>query len=34
VNAGLRAMTAADGEEQLTGRPSVAARLLAPMLGH
>ena len=34
INAGLRAMTAADGEEGLTGRPSVAARLLAPMLGH
>ncbi len=34
VNAGLRAMTAADTEERLTGRPSVTARLLAPMLGH
>jgi glycine/D-amino acid oxidase-like deaminating enzyme len=34
VNAGLRAMTAADGEERLTGRPSVAARVLAPLLGH
>jgi glycine/D-amino acid oxidase-like deaminating enzyme len=34
VNAGLRAMTAADGEERLTGRPSLAARVLAPLLGH
>ncbi|HET9656102.1 MAG TPA: FAD-binding oxidoreductase [Kineosporiaceae bacterium] len=34
VNAGLRAMSAADGEERLTGQASVAARLLAPMLGH
>ena len=34
VNAGLRAMTAADAEERLTGRPSVAARLMAPLLGH
>jgi len=34
VNAGLRAMTTADAEEQFTGRPSLAARLLAPMLGH
>jgi glycine/D-amino acid oxidase-like deaminating enzyme len=34
INAGLRAMTAADGEERLTGRPSVAARVLAPLLGH
>jgi glycine/D-amino acid oxidase-like deaminating enzyme len=34
VNAGLRAMTAADGEERLTRRPSVAARVLAPLLGH
>jgi glycine/D-amino acid oxidase-like deaminating enzyme len=34
VNAGLRAMSAADVEERLTGRPSVAARLLAPMIGH
>jgi hypothetical protein len=33
VNAGLRAMTAADVEERLTRRPSVAARLLAPLLG-
>jgi glycine/D-amino acid oxidase-like deaminating enzyme len=34
INAGLRAMTAADGEERLTGRPSIGARVLAPMLGH
>ena len=34
VNAGLRAMTAADAEERLTGRPSLAARALAPYLGH
>lgn len=34
VNAGLRAMTAADLEERITKRPSLAARLLAPLLGH
>jgi glycine/D-amino acid oxidase-like deaminating enzyme len=34
VNAGLRAMTAADAEERLTGRPSLTARALAPLLGH
>jgi glycine/D-amino acid oxidase-like deaminating enzyme len=34
VNAGLRAMTTADAEERLTGRPSLAARVLAPLLGH
>jgi glycine/D-amino acid oxidase-like deaminating enzyme len=34
VNVGLRAMTAADTEERLTGRPSLAARALAPLLGH
>ncbi|MCM0619620.1 NAD(P)/FAD-dependent oxidoreductase [Nocardioides bruguierae] len=33
VNAGLRAMTLADAEERLTGRPSLAARLVAPLLG-
>jgi glycine/D-amino acid oxidase-like deaminating enzyme len=33
VNAGLRAMTAADAEERLTGRPSVVARLMAPLVG-
>jgi glycine/D-amino acid oxidase-like deaminating enzyme len=34
VNAGLRAMSAADAEERVTGRPSLAARALAPYLGH
>jgi glycine/D-amino acid oxidase-like deaminating enzyme len=34
VNAGLRAMAAADTEERLTGRPSLTARTLAPLLGH
>jgi glycine/D-amino acid oxidase-like deaminating enzyme len=34
VNAGRLAVTAADAEERLTGRPSVTARLLAPLLGH
>lgn len=34
MNAGLRAMTFADAEERLTGRPSVAARLMGPLLGH
>lgn len=33
INAGLRAMTAADREESLTGRQSLVARALAPMLG-
>jgi glycine/D-amino acid oxidase-like deaminating enzyme len=33
VNAGLRAMTAADHEERLTGRPSVLARAVAPFVG-
>lgn len=33
INAGLRLMTAADAEERLTGRPSVLARTLAPLLG-
>ncbi len=33
VNAGLRAMAAADLEERLTGHPSRAARALAPLLG-
>ena len=32
VNAGLRAMTWADTEERLTGRPSVVARLVAPLV--
>jgi len=34
INAGLRAMTWADAEERITGRPSVTARMLAPLLGH
>jgi glycine/D-amino acid oxidase-like deaminating enzyme len=34
ANAGLLGMTVADAEEKLTGRPSVAARLLAPLTGH
>lgn len=33
VNAGLRAMTWADTEERLTGRPSLLARAVAPLLG-
>ena len=32
-NAGLRAMTLADAEERLTGRPSLVARAVAPLLG-
>jgi glycine/D-amino acid oxidase-like deaminating enzyme len=34
VNAGLRAMTWADSEERLTGRPSRLAAWMAPLLGH
>jgi glycine/D-amino acid oxidase-like deaminating enzyme len=34
VNAGLRAMTVADREERLTGRPSLTARVMGPLLGH
>ncbi|MBT0773935.1 FAD-dependent oxidoreductase [Kineosporia sp. J2-2] len=34
TNAGLTAMTAADHEERLTSRPSLAARLMSPLLGH
>ncbi|MDQ3416160.1 MAG: FAD-binding oxidoreductase [Actinomycetota bacterium] len=33
INAGLRAMSAADAEERLTGRPSLLARALSPVLG-
>ncbi len=33
INAGLRAMTLADAEESLTGRPSTIARLTEPLLG-
>ncbi|MCU1439933.1 MAG: FAD-dependent oxidoreductase [Rhodoglobus sp.] len=34
ANAGLLAMTVADAEERVTGRPSLAARIMAPLLGH
>lgn len=34
INAGLRAMTLADAEERVTGRRSIAARAMAPFLGH
>lgn len=34
ANAGLLAMTAADAEERVTGRPSLVARAMAPLLGH
>ena len=34
ANAGLLAMTAADAEERITHRPSLAARLMAPLVGH
>ena len=33
VNAGLRAMTFADHEERLTGRQSLVARAIAPLIG-
>ena len=33
INAGLRATTLADAEESLTGRPSLVARAVAPLLG-
>ncbi|MEO5708338.1 MAG: FAD-dependent oxidoreductase [Nocardioidaceae bacterium] len=33
VNAGLRAMTLADTEERVTGRPSLLARAVAPLVG-
>ena len=34
ANAGLVGMTVADAEEGVTGRPSIVARLLAPLTGH
>ena len=34
ANLGLVGMTVADAEERRTGRPSVAAKLLAPLTGH
>jgi glycine/D-amino acid oxidase-like deaminating enzyme len=33
INTGLRAMTLADAEESLTGRPSLLARAVAPLVG-
>ncbi|MDH6180565.1 glycine/D-amino acid oxidase-like deaminating enzyme [Microbacteriaceae bacterium SG_E_30_P1] len=33
ANAGLLAMTAADAEERVTGKPSIAARVMAPLVG-
>ena len=33
INAGLRAMSVADREEQLTGRPSRIARAMSPLIG-
>jgi len=34
ANAGLIGMTVADAEEGVTGRPSIVAKLLAPLTGH
>lgn len=34
ANAGLIAMTAADAEERVTGRPSLVARVMGPLIGH
>ena len=34
ANAGLVAMTTADAEEQITGRPSLIARVMGPLIGH
>ncbi len=34
ANAGLVAMTVADAEERTTGRPSLAAKVMAPLVGH
>ena len=34
ANAGLVAMTAADAEERLTGRPSLIARAMSGLIGH
>jgi glycine/D-amino acid oxidase-like deaminating enzyme len=33
INAGLRAMTLADAEERVTGRPSVIGKVMAPLVG-
>lgn len=34
ANAGLVAMTTADAEERVTGRPSLIARAMGPLIGH
>jgi len=34
ANAGLLAMTVADTEERITKRPSLAAKLMGPLVGH
>ena len=34
INAGLAAMTVADTEERVTGRQSLVAKVMAPLLGH
>jgi glycine/D-amino acid oxidase-like deaminating enzyme len=34
ANAGMTAMAVADAEERLTGRPSLAARIMGPLVGH
>lgn len=34
ANAGMTAMAVADAEERITGRPSLAARIMAPLVGH
>jgi hypothetical protein len=34
ANAGLVGTTAADFEESVTGRPSIIAKILAPLTGH
>lgn len=34
TNAGMTAMAIADAEERLTGRPSIVARLMGPLVGH
>jgi glycine/D-amino acid oxidase-like deaminating enzyme len=34
ANAGLAAMTTADAEERITGRPSLVARAMGPLVGH
>jgi glycine/D-amino acid oxidase-like deaminating enzyme len=34
ANAGLAAMSIADAEERITGRPSVVARVMGPLVGH